>query len=211
MSPVLSGSDRIGSMVLAAASIELLPGRVADAGLPASPIAHVRREWIIREGESVFPEFDVLMPVEAPLRFNACCYKNVDLYRRAEWLSHPNGARQLSAVLAVAPDPRALLFFETILGIPPRALPEGGLSFFDGHVRLDILSASAAAARLGLDRCSSDRPRYLGYEIAVADLRGLRDRFDRERVPYRLAEQRICVDPGIGLGNYIVFTQSDRE
>ena len=212
MAPVLSGPSRIGSMVLAAADIEALPRRIAAAGLHPAPITRVRREWAIPGEQSVFPEFDVMLPVEAPLRFNACRYENVELYRRSDWLAHPNGARRFSAVFAVAPDPQQLRFFESILGIPARELQGGGLCFCDGHVRFEILTAAEAAARVGIEHCTTPGPQYLGYEIEVDDLRALRARLDRERVPYRMAaERRICIDPETGLGNYIVFVQARQE
>lgn len=207
MAAVLSGANGIGSMVLATAAIEDLARTIADAGFAPPTQAHVRREWPIPGEASVFPEFDVLLPFDAPLRFNACSYRNVELYAREQWLDHPNGARRLSAVYAVAPRPFDFMYFDRILGVAAEELHGGGLRWRTGEVRLEILTPAAALQTLDLDRPPPARPHYLGYEIEVADLAALRVIFDTGRVPYRTAaDGRIHIEPQTGLGNHIAFT-----
>lgn len=199
MRSVLSGAGGIGSMVLQTADIEALARTVYRSGFAQPEVFHVRREWKIPGEPSVYPEFDVILPVEAPLRFNACCYYNVELYQREDWLTHPNGAQRLSAVFAVAPRPTELHFLSDILGAAATPFADGGLRFVVDDVRLDIRSEPGHAGSY---------PRYLGYEIEVISLSDLQQRFDRERVPYRReADGSLCVPSDFGQGNTIVFVQ----
>lgn len=207
MIPVLSGPSGIGSMVLGTDSIEPLTKIIADAGFATSPVTRVRREWAIPGEPSVFPEFDVIFPVAAPLRFNVCRYYNVDLYRREAWLNHPNGAQRLSAVFAVAPVPETLRYYAAFLGAP-RSSSGGGLCFPVGDVRLEIMTPEQAAIRFGSRATSADEPRYLGYEIEVASMPVLRAQLDAGGVPYRvLSSETLVVDAGVAFGAGIVFTQ----
>lgn len=210
MASMLSGASATGSMVLATSAIEELARSIAEIGLVPPTLAHVRREWPIPGEDSVYPEFDVLLPVEAPLRFNACSYRNVELYAREQWLDHPNGARCLSAVYAVAPRPFEFMYFDRILGVAAEELHGGGLRWRTGEVRLEILTPAAAVQTLELEHLPPARPHYLGYEIAVADLATLCVIFDTGRVPYRIAaDGRIHLESQTGLGNHIAFARAD--
>lgn len=88
----------------AAASHALL----AAQGLAMTAPVHVRREWTVAPGESVWPEFDVTFPAPIELPFNLCRYHNVSLYQRPDWMRHPNGATRLLSVWAISTEPRAL-------------------------------------------------------------------------------------------------------
>lgn len=75
----------------------------------AQPVAHdpSRREWKLSATESVWPEFDVLLPVDDVVTFNGCRYHNVELYRLAAWTTHRNGARAFDRIYGAAADPQA--------------------------------------------------------------------------------------------------------
>jgi hypothetical protein len=205
MAGVLSGEQGTKSMVLGARDAAGAYALMRDRGFDASPAIHVRREWVIAPGESVFPEFDVILPIDAELTFNVCQYHNVGLYLRPEWLTHENGARHLRRVLAVAEEPLALasrfggLFAPSSVAVPSAAS--------DG-VQLDIITPEAAAAAYGVAATLSGKPAaYLGYVIEVESLPRLRACLDAGSVAYRFEGKRITIDPNAGLGNLIVFTE----
>lgn len=107
MARLLRGAAGIKSVVLSLTDPAAAQARFAGLGAAFGPPQHVRREWKIDATTSVWPEFDVLLPVDDVLTFNGCRYRNVELYRRAEWSSHTNGATGFDQVLCAAPDPAA--------------------------------------------------------------------------------------------------------
>lgn len=206
MAELLSGREAIKSMVLATQDAAAAHAAIAHEGFAAAPPVHVRREWVVGAGESVYPEFDVILPFKAPLTFNCCRYFNVDLYLRPEWLKHPNGAQRLRAVLAVAGEPGRLaamfgrLFEERAIDTTDQA------SVASGGVELVMLSPATARDRHGVeDAVPAEGARYLGYEIEVASLSVLEACLVAGRLAYRRETDAIVVDPAIALGNLIVF------
>lgn len=207
MAETLSGAEGIKSMVLAAGDADAAQRAIRAQGFDAAPPVHVKREWVIAPGESVFPEFDVVLPVEAPLVFNCCQYHNVALYLRPEWLSHRNGARGMRAVMALASDPAAVAkqYGGLFAGEPDGS--GGNWKTSPGGVALNLLSPAAASQKFGLDLPAAPRAAaYLGYVVEVASLDVLSTCLKDGDVPHRTQGDMICVDPDHGLGNLIVFT-----
>jgi hypothetical protein len=107
MARLLSGDEGIKSLVLSLADVDRAHAHFAALGCPFSPPVSVRREWKLSATESVWPEFEVLLPVDDVITFNGCQYHNVELYRRPAFTTHPNGARAFDRVYCSAADPRA--------------------------------------------------------------------------------------------------------
>lgn len=107
MARLLRGAAGIKSVVLSLTDPAAAGARFNTLGAAFGPPQHVRREWKIDDTTSVWPEFDVLLPVDDVLTFNGCRYAKVDLYRRAEWSAHANGVTGFDQVLCAAPDPVA--------------------------------------------------------------------------------------------------------
>lgn len=202
----LSGAEGIKSMVLVSADIDRARTAINDAGFDAGAPFHVQREWVIAPGESVFPEFDVILPVDAPLTFNCCRYYNVELYLRPEWLRHENGARRLCSVIAVANDPAAITrpmgtLFGSVNNTPEvsRTSP--------GRVDLAVYNPESLRSVFGID-CGSLQPGsacYVGYVIEVESRDRLAACLDRGGVRYREIGSDLAVDPFDGIGNLIIF------
>lgn len=207
MVQTLSGGEGIKSMVLVSADIEQARKAIDDAGFAVGAPFHVKREWVIAPGELVFPEFDVLLPVEAPLTFNCCRYYNVELYLRPEWRRHENGAKRLRSVIAVAGDPATLvkplgrLFGEVKNGA-------GMVQTSPGRVDLLVHDPDSLRAQFGIDAGAlrSDQAHFVGYVIEVTSIDRLVVNLDRGAVRYRRIGNEIAVDPADGLGNLIVFS-----
>ena len=101
MAAVLGGPPAWRWFVLASGDAGEDHRRLAAQGVAMAPPVHVRREWRIGDSASVWPEFDVTFPCSETLPFNLCRYHNVELYQRAAWMRHANGARRLRALIAV--------------------------------------------------------------------------------------------------------------
>lgn len=207
MAAILSGEPRIKSMVLGTADAARAHAAVVAEGFETAAPVHVRREWVIGPGESVFPEFDVTLPLDNPLVFNCCRYFNVDLYLRGEWLVHPNGAQCLRSVFAVSADPDQLsLRFGRLFGDVPKPFA-GGLRTSPGRVQLEIMHPDVAADRFGIEvEADAGRARYLGYGIEVSSLARLMACLNQGGVAYRRSGTAVYVDPAAGFGNMIMFT-----
>lgn len=203
MARTLSGEAGIKSMVLGARDAQAAHGVIAGAGFDVAPPVHVRREWVVAPGESVFPEFDVILPVDTPLAFNACRYYDVSLYLRPAWLSHANTARGLSGVLAVADNPdRQRADFTRLFGRAQDGRPS------PGEVWLDVLSPYEAEQRLGVSvTLDGGRARYLGYQIEVESIAALRACLDDSAISHRVNGDIVYIAPEVGFGNLIVFRQ----
>ena len=201
----LSGDQGIKSIVLHAPSAAAAHGALTGLGFNPVPPMHVRREWVIGPGQSVFPEFDVILPVEAPLVFNACQYHNVDLYLRPEWLAHENGAIRMSCVFAAAADPAEVAAPLARLFDCPVREEGGALLVTPGTVDLAIMTPDVAASRFGIPAPTATR--YLGYAVDVADLGQLGACLRRGNVEYRATGEGALVSPETGLGNVILFRE----
>jgi hypothetical protein len=205
---LLSGPQAIKSMVLGAADIDAAHAAIAKEGFNVSPPFHVRREWIVGPGESVFPEFDVVLPFPAPLTFNCCRYFNVELYLSPEWLMHANTAKGIRAVLAVAQEPRALARrFSAIFDELPS--DDGDVArVASGGVELVVLSPDAARKKFGIDRIpAAGEADYLGYVIEVDSLGALQSSLSAGNIAYRRDGGSVCIEPAIGLGNLMIFRE----
>lgn len=92
---------------------------LAVAGLNPSEPQSLKRELELPEG-TVLPAFSLVhLPPEATPQTSMflCQHLTPELLRRPEWLVHPNGAEQISAVIVVVDDPPALeLPYERLFG-----------------------------------------------------------------------------------------------
>ena len=209
MAPILHGEEGIKSMVMMTPDARAAQAELVVNGVPFAPPAHVRREWVIPGEGSVWPEFDVLLPIPAPLAFNACQYHNVGLYLRPEWQAHANGARTLNRVFAAADDPLlALAYFSSLFGKAPGPLADGGAELSPGRTRLTLYPSAVLAARFGaMAPVTSGAAAYLGYQVGVIDLRATRAALDAGRVDYAQTECGVAVAPRDACGNLIEFTE----
>ena len=207
MAKVLSGSEGIKSMVLGTEDAAAAQQAMLKHGFDVAPPVHVKREWEIAPGQSVFPEFDVLMPVDAPLAFNACRYFNVDLYLRPEWLVHANGAERVASVFAVAADAAAVACrYGDLFEAPPRQSTESACTT-PGRLDLEVMSVEAVRDPFGLTLPAPREAAYLGYLVEVASLDVLRSCLTAGKVPCRDLGGTICIDPTDGFGNLIAFRE----
>ncbi|MBX3500377.1 MAG: VOC family protein [Alphaproteobacteria bacterium] len=183
MAATLSGAEGVKSMVMATPDAHQAQAELVANGYPFDPPVHVRREWAIPGEGSVWPEFDVMLPIAAPLPFNLCRYFNLDLYLRPDWRTHPNGARHLLATFAVSPDAHATArYYERLFGRAATLGADGAWIVKTAAVELAIYDPLSFAARFGVAVPVADKARYTGYRVSVARLEALHAPFARNKV-----------------------------
>jgi len=208
MRPILSGRQGIKSMVMMSRDVAATHARLTERGYPFAPPAHIRREWAIPGEGSVWPEFDVLLPIPAPLAFNVCQYHNVELYLREDWLEHPNGAQHVLACLAVSSDPAATIgYFAKLFSREARRDADGGHAVSPGATDLVVYDPQAFAERYGITPAQGADARFAGYRVAVRSLADLRGLLARNQVAHEDAGKRILVGPDAACGNLIEFVE----
>jgi len=205
MATTLSGAEGVKSMVMATPDAHKAQAELVANGYGFAPPVHVKREWVIPGEGSVWPEFDVMLPIAAPLPFNLCRYFNLDLYLRQDWRTHPNGARHLTATFAVAPDAHATArYYETLFGKPASLGADNAWLVKTAAVELAIYDPLSFAARFGVVAPASETPRYAGYRIAVDKLDALAAPFARNKVAAIPTVQGVAVQ---ACGNVIEFVE----
>jgi hypothetical protein len=210
MQPLLSGEEGVKSMVLLAPDVRAAHADLVARGYACAPPVHVKREWALSPTESVWPEFDVLLPISAPLPFNACQYRNVELYRRPAWAEHANTAHFVRAAYAIASDVTATAaYYERLFQARARSEADGSVSVTPGQTALRIYSPEAFTATFDEPPpSSSDAARYAGYEIEVRDATCCRRVLEMNGVTHKVLGKRLIVPPSAAAGNLVVFAQA---
>lgn len=211
MQPLLTGEEGVKSMVLLTLDAHAAYLSLAARGYAVEPPTHVKREWVLSPAESVWPEFDVLLPIPAPLAFNACQYRNVELYHRAAWIEHMNTAQFVRAAYAIASDVAATGgYYERLFEVAVRQRSDGSVSITPGQTELRIYSPQDFATTFDQAPLPlSSAARYVGYEIEVRDLASCRRVLEENGVAHRALKTRLTVAPLAANGNLVVFAQHD--
>src|SRR5690606_22162239 len=132
---------------------------------------------------SVWPEFDVLLPIPAPLAFNVCQYHNVELYLRKDWLEHPNGAQHLLACLAVSTEPEKTIdYYAQLFGKTRSKNADGSYAVSPGKTELVVHDARTFPEHYPAKLPHQAETAFVGYRIAVQSLTRLRALLDGNQV-----------------------------
>ncbi|MBN8938446.1 MAG: VOC family protein [Rhizobiales bacterium] len=199
MARLLSGEEGIKSMVLSFPDAAKAHAHLTGLGCPFAPPVHVRREWTISATESVWPEFDVLLPIDDVVTFNGCRYHNVALYRRPAWTEHRNGARAFDRVDCRAGDPpRVARRLAAIFGRPDTA-SAGDHRVAVGKVALAVTPEPSGPAADGAVA------RFTGYRVAGASLDHVAAALARLGVAGMLPNGGLAVPAGLSFGQRIEF------
>jgi hypothetical protein len=199
MARLLSGDEGGKSMVLATTDAVETHRTLVGLGYPFAPPVHIKREWKISPKESVFPEFDVLLPLNCDLPFNACQYRDAGVYVRDEWLTHANTALYLEALTAEASvGLRREREFAGIFGAQYKRVSADRVAITLGRTSLEITTSETASA-------VPLRARYTGVRVRVQSASACRRHLDLSRVSYSVSGTDIIVPPEACHGVRIVF------
>lgn len=110
MPTLLPGPERPVSLVMSTSSAAGSAEYLGTAGIEATDVIDLKRDWPLPSGEVIQPEFSVVIPTpgQAPFYWNLCQHKTPQHYARPEFTSHQNGARRLTAIIAIADAPSAV-------------------------------------------------------------------------------------------------------
>ncbi|MGL4287717.1 MAG: VOC family protein [Phreatobacter sp.] len=199
MARLLTGEEGIKSIVLSFGDADRAHAHLTRLGCPFAPPVHVRREWTISATESVWPEFDVLLPVDDVLTFNGCRYHNVELYRRPAWTEHRNGARAFDRVDCRAGDPpKVARRLAAIFDRPDSATTE------DHRVAVGKVVLAVTPDPSGL-AANGTVAQFTGYRVAGASLDHVAASLARLGVAARLPNGALAVPGGLAFGQRIEF------
>jgi Glyoxalase-like domain len=212
MQPLLSGFEGGKSMVLATSDAPATHKHLTALGYPFAPPVHVKREWKIAPDASVFPEFDVLLPLTTPLPFNACHYRDPDVYVRQAWLAHPNTARHLDALIAIVPTAEPLArAFEHVLGASFIKTGDGVFAGSPGHTRLELHDRASAPSHLIQRGRNAARALYCGVRLLVDDIEVCRRCIVQSGLAHTIDGADVVVTADSCHGVALVFRQAHEQ
>lgn len=136
-----------------------------------------------------------------------CEHFTPDVVWREDYLEHPNGARAVSGLWGVAPDPGALAEAWRPLFGNRVALRDGVLEIDAGAGRFRYLAPAAWSEMFG-ETPSGPGPHLRALEIAVTSASALEDLLSAGRVDWERRASRIAVPDRIGFGCTVLFRQA---
>ena len=179
------------------------------AGIGAGPPFHFARKATLPDGSETDVGF-VLTPTSwnaAPdAAFFACRHLAPDVLFQRQYLEHPNGARGVASVAAVAENPadfRTLL--SAVIGQQDLGTMFDGLEATVDGGALHVLTPAGFRARFGVEPpAARGGLRFAAFELGVADL----ERAIGYAGPAAIRhDDKIVVPPAPGLGAVLAFTQ----
>jgi Glyoxalase-like domain len=143
MGRLLSSADGTRSIVLVTEDAHACASHLSALGFAPGEVHHVQRKWEL-PGETLDLEFDVLLPIQAPLKFNVCKYFTLQHYLRDEWTTHANGVSHLSAIHGVVKAAEhAAETFARVLGRVPEKVTVGHHKIVSEAVSLHVFESAA--------------------------------------------------------------------
>jgi hypothetical protein len=191
MKQVLAEVGHPVSMVMASDDILATVEKLNAKGFNAPPPMRFRRDWFLPTGEVISPEFEVSIPSLglSPLYWMAIRYRNPELYRRPEFIRHPNTATRFSGVLAVAKEPRRIAQqYAALWGSKVVEGTHGTITVKLRHVDLWLLPTGVArTAFMGvLPELSGHPARFLGFIVAVSNMEALKTAVESSGFDYEI-------------------------
>lgn len=130
-----------------------------------------------------------------------------ELFWKAEYQRHPNGALRVVEVVMSAPEPAAhRSFLERLTGSAAESVP-GGLAVGERGDRITVLGPSEIARRLGL--ASDPTPRFCTARVAVADLDATRRILKDNGVDFEIIGAVLLVSTAATHGLALEFVEQE--
>lgn len=210
MPALLDPPGRPVSMVLGSSDAETTQAAMQGLGIDVAPPLHLERDWLLPSGETISPAFAVLIPPPgfAPLYWNVCQHKTPQHYLRDDFVSHANGARAFTAVIATALEPQATADALAAQWGAGAAAPKAG----DGSVRLALGSvelrlyapAGFAAAFPGLAGSVAEEG-FAGLAIAVDNPQAMAERLSANGFAPAPCPGGLVLPPSDTAGGLLLF------
>ncbi len=214
MAEALKIPNRPVLMVAATSNVEITRSRLNDGGLHVSPVIDGGRDWTLDNGEVIDLAFSIVLPAggQAPFYWIACQHKTPQHYLRADFVTHDNGATQMSKIIAVASNPLkaakhyAQMWAADIVDPEPVNAP---VIVDCGHVELHIHSRESFGGIYPGINLTRDEDHIVGFAARVADTGALVKHLqDNGFKPWENG-RKIVLDPSQCNGCLVVFEAGD--
>lgn len=130
-----------------------------------------------------------------------------ELFWKAEYQRHPNGALRVVEVVMSAPEPAAhRSFLERLTGSAAESVP-GGLTVGARSDRITVLGPSEIARRLGL--ASDPTPRFCAARLAVADLNATKRVLKDNGINFAVSGDALLIPPAASNGLALEFVEQE--
>ena len=165
----------LNGLVFKTADADASHAQAQAAGLPVLPVQAFSRPVAIDGGtrDAKFRTVHLDPAKIAVGRIYFCEHPTPELVWRSEWQRHPNGARSISRVVAVSPDPgRSAELFRQLFGGASVSERDGAYVVAAGTARIQLTTPQAVAAEFGGAAADpAGRSEYLAaVEFAVTSL-----------------------------------------
>jgi hypothetical protein len=185
-----------------------------SAGLGAFAPFHFERPAKLPDGTIVTVAFTLAFAVDPRLpdvAFFACQQHTPELFWKAEYQRHANGALGIDEVALVAAEPQTLAeLLETLTGVAAEPIEEGIVARTSRGALLaltpEMFARRYAAVAPPLDR----GPRLAGCRIGIEDAQALKTRLDKVGIRFSEAGAAIVIPPSEVFGLTLGFVQRSK-
>jgi hypothetical protein len=187
-----------------------------DAGIETDEPVSFSRPVKLPGGGETEASFEVVRPARAALPNGYmffCHHQTPEAVWVDEWLSHPNGARRLSAVVVASEDPpSSAAVYRKLFAAPRERQVEDGIVLCAAKADLEFLLPDRIAVRYGVAGvASAGSPFFKVARIEVGDPARTRALLEERSVPVATgATGSLLVPPGHACGAVLEFVGGDR-
>ncbi len=215
MAEALKTPNRPVLIVAASGDAATTQTRLSDGGLHVSPVIDGGRDWTLDNGEVIDLAFSIVLPAvgQAPFYWIACQHKTPQHYLRADFVTHENGATQMSKIIAVANNPLkaarhyAQMWTASIVDPEPVNAP---VIVDCGHVQLHIHSRESFGGIYPGINLNRDEDHIIGFAARIGDIGALGNYLKGNGFrPWEIG-RTIVLEPSQCNGCLVVFEGGDR-
>jgi len=199
----------LNGLVFKTADADAAHARAQAAGLPILPVQSFSRpveiDGVRRDARFRTTRLDPMKIAMGRVYF--CEHSTPELVWRAQWQSHPNGARAIARVVVATPDARRTAgLFTALFGADAVAERDGSCIIDAGAARVELVTPAAVEAEFGLAAADpAGRGEYLAaLEFRVASPGDAAERL--RAVPgVRIAPRRVVVPAAAACNTTLAF------
>ena len=204
----LRTAEGMSMLALHSADSHAEAARFRAAGIGAYAPFDFGRDAVLPDGRTAHVGFSLAFATDAAmpgLAFFTCQQRHApELFWKAEYQQHPNGALRVVEVVMSAPEPAQHRAFLERLTDDIAELAPGRLTIGEPGDRITVLGPSEMARRL--PGCAVDgSPRFCAARLAVTDLDATRRVLKNNGVAFELIDHALLITPAASHGLALEF------
>jgi len=180
------------------------------AGFGGIPLLEFSRKGKRPDGAEVEVGFKIAFaryPAAPHALFFTCMQTAPESFWSTELQRHPNGARQIAAVVLVAENPTDHhIFLEALTGVRDIRATSLGITIQTPRGTIQVMDPRAFEQAFGVGAPMEAGLRLAGLDFSVADLKATRTLLERNGVSAREQAGRLVVRPEAAFGAAIAFS-----